>query len=122
MERSDVADFVMTMLHSSTVTHLMHLKTKSYSQHVALGDYYEGVVGLVDSFAEAYQGSYGVIEQYPAAHGFKSSPVQYIANLCEYVEEQRKKLPQDSQLQNIVDEIVALLDTTLYKLRRFTEA
>ena len=96
MERSDVADFVMTMLHSGTVTHLMHLKTKSYSQHVALGGYYEDIIGLVDTFAEAYQGAYGVIEQYPAAHGFKSSPVQYIANLCEYVEDQRKKLPSRS--------------------------
>ena len=122
MDKAPVADFVMTLLHSGTVTHLMHLKTKSYSQHVALGAYYDEIIELVDSFAEAYQGAYGVIENYPAAHGVNEAPLEYLDNLCEYVESQRKKLPDDTQLQNIVDEIVQLLDTTIYKLRRFTEA
>lgn len=121
--KDDVADFVMTLLHSATVTHLMHLKTKSYSQHVALGAYYEGIVPLVDGFAEAFQGTYSVIENYPDAHTVgDEKPVDYLDDLCVYVDAKRKKLPQDTMLQNIIDEIVQLLDSTLYKLKRFTEA
>ena len=40
MERA-AATFIVTMLHSGTVAHLMHLQTKSYAAHVALGDYYD---------------------------------------------------------------------------------
>ena len=116
------ADFVVTLLHSATVTHLMHLQTKSYSKHVALGAYYEGIVDLVDSWTEAFQGNHGVIESYPDTHGIETQPLAYMDDLCEYVEKQRKKLPQDTPLQNIVDEIAQLIDTTQYKLKRFTEA
>lgn len=123
MAKEDVADFAMTLLHSATVTHLMHLKTKSYSQHVALGDYYEAIVPLVDAYVEAYQGSYSVIDDYPDAHTFGDEPpLDYLDDLCVYVDAKRTKLPQDSMLQNIVDEIVQLLDSTIYKIKRFTEA
>ena len=123
MAKEDVADFAMTLLHSATVTHLMHLKTKSYSQLVALGEYYEGIVPLVDAYVEAYQGAYSVIEEYPDAHTFGDEPpLDYLDDLCVYVDAKREKLPQDSMLQNIVDEIVQLLDGTIYKIKRFTEA
>ena len=122
MSQKAAAEFTVNLLHSATVTHLMHLQTKSYSQHVALGDYYDGIVELVDSLVEAYQGSHGVIEEYPDPHGIYKDPLPYLDNLCNYVEEKRKSLPDDTMLQNIVDEIVQLLDTTIYKLKRFTEA
>jgi hypothetical protein len=37
--------------------------------------------------------------------------------LSEYVEQARQALPQDSEIQNIVDEIAQLIDSTLYLLR-----
>jgi len=39
----------------------------------------------------------------------------------EYVESQRKIIPQDSEIQNAVDTIMELLNTTIYKLRQFEE-
>jgi hypothetical protein len=35
----------------------------------------------------------------------------------DYVATKRKKLPQDSELQNIVDEIADLINSTVYKLK-----
>ena len=39
--------------------------------------------------------------------------------LKDYVDEERHKegIPQDSEIQNLLDEISALIDSTLYKLR-----
>lgn len=123
MAKEDAADFAMTLLHSATITHLMHLKTKSYSQHVALGEYYKAIVDLVDSWVEAYQGNHEIIEEYPNAKATElGSPLEYLDDLCVYVHVKRNKLPQDTMLQNIVDEIVQLLDSTVYKLKRFTQA
>ena len=41
---------------------------------------------------------------------------KYFEALCMYVEKNRQLLPQDSYIQNQVDEIVALIESTKYKL------
>jgi hypothetical protein len=39
-----------------------------------------------------------------------------MTSIKEYVYKNRDALPDDSQLQNIVDEIAALIDSTIYLL------
>jgi len=55
------ADFVGLLFLARDVTHSVHLNTRSYAKHKALGKFYESVVGLADDFAEAYQGRHGLI-------------------------------------------------------------
>jgi len=43
-----IGTFVSTLLHSATLTHLMHFKSKSYSEHHALRKYYDAIPDLVD--------------------------------------------------------------------------
>jgi hypothetical protein len=38
---------------------LLDFETNSYAKHKALHAYYEGIVPLLDSYAEAYMGKYG---------------------------------------------------------------
>jgi hypothetical protein len=109
--------FVLTLLHSITNAHILHFQTKSYSEHVALGMYYEELEDLVDSFVEAYQGCYGIIDDYEKYYLLPTPPLKYLTSLSKYVEDERKKLPQDSELQNIIDEIAQLIDSTIYKLK-----
>lgn len=113
------AIFVSTLLHSSTNTHFMHLQTDSYARHVALNEYYDGIVELTDKWAEAYQGCYEVIKSYPKDFHLATDPVKYIKSIKGFVDDIRTELPQESQLQNIVDEIADLIDSTLYKLKTF---
>jgi hypothetical protein len=40
-----------------------------------------------------------------------------LTSLKNFVDDARKDLPQETQIQNIVDEIAQLIDSTLYKLR-----
>lgn len=105
------------MFHSGTNAHFMHLQTKSYSEHVALGTYYDAIIDLVDKWAEAYQGRYEVIANYPSDYHIAKKPVEYIEQLKDFVDKIRKVLPEDTQLQNIIDEIAELLDSTCYKLK-----
>ena len=112
------ANFVATLLHSGTNAHFLHLQSKSYAQHVALGEYYDKIIYLVDAWAEAYQGCYQIITPYPNEfHPSPSDPVSYLETISEYVEKIRKALPEESQLQQLVDNIAELIDTTLYKLK-----
>lgn len=112
------AALVMALLHSATVTHLMHFQTRSYAKHVALGEYYDGIVEVVDRYVEAYQGRYGLLTQYPdpmPAAG-NAEPLTYLQTVRSFLDEARKGTAPDSELQNILDEAAELLDTTIYKL------
>lgn len=114
---NDAAEFIAALLHSSTVTHFMHLSTDSYSAHKALGNYYSLIVDLTDDFAEAFQGRYQKIKKYPEEFHQATDPVKYLKSLSEFVDESRKDLPQDSEIQNIIDDIASLIDKTLYRLK-----
>lgn len=111
------SEFIAAMLHSGTVAHFMHLSTDSFSVHQALNTYYTEIIDLVDQYAEAYMGRYGQIKKWPQEFHNAKEPVKYLESLKDFVEDARKDLPQDSELQNLVDEIADLINSTLYKLR-----
>jgi hypothetical protein len=109
--------FLATMLHSATNTHFFHWTTDSYAKHIALAEYYDGIVELTDSFAEAYMGKYGKFTSFPSVYHQPKDPIRYLESLQSFVKEARQDLPQDSELQNIIDEIADLINTTTYKLK-----
>jgi hypothetical protein len=113
----ECALFTLTLLHSATNAHLMHFKTRSFSEHMALGTYYDEIVDLVDSLVESYQGLYGIVEDYPNVYHSPKDPLKYFESLQRFVADARQDLPQDSELQNIIDEIADLINTTTYKLK-----
>lgn len=114
-----VAQFVSTLFASRTQAHIFHLQTTSFAQHSALNAYYDGIIGLTDGFIETYQGRYGILRGYSSPSSFREddSTIKYFEGLNKYVELTREKLPQDSYLQNQIDEIVALIESTVYKLK-----
>ena len=114
-----VMDFVMCLLHSVTNAHILHLSTQSYAAHKALENFYENIGGLVDDFVESFQGKYGLLTNYTTDYMQVSDPIAYMNYLKAEVEKLRRepKFPQDSELQNEVDNIANLINSTLYKLR-----
>ena len=117
MTTNKCAEFVLSLFHAVTNTHLLHLGTRSFSVHSALGEYYNALNELVDTFAEAYQGKYGLIEGYTDQYSLPPAPLEYLIGISDYIKTTRADLPQDSELQNLVDEIASLTDGTIYKLR-----
>ena len=116
-----VMDYVICLLNSVTTAHILHLSSRSYSQHKALEAFYTEIGDHVDDFVEAFQGKYGLLTKYPATADLfaEQDPVTYLTYLSDEVAMLRKAngFPQDSELQNITDEIVQLIDSTLYKLK-----
>jgi len=114
-----VAQFVAVLFHAGTITHFMHLQTKSYAQHKALGKFYEGIVDRADKYAEAYQGCYDVILKYPTDFHMATEPLAYLRKLKAYVEAAGKTLPDEPNLQNTYADILDLVDSTLYMIKTF---
>ena len=120
-EQSDnaaAAEFFITLMHAATSGHILHFQTRSYAQHKALDEFYSELPGLVDGIVEAYQGKYGIVSNYP--NGFAvptGEPIDFVSALSDYVMGNRAKVGSDSELQNLIDGVQELIDSTLYKLR-----
>jgi len=112
--------FIGNLFLARDVTHSVHLNTRSYAKHVALQEFYEGVIPLADKLAEAYQGRHGLIGPISLQSAKKTNNVvEFLQDQLKDIEEMRYEVVEksDSPLQNIIDEIVGLYLSTLYKLR-----
>ena len=118
IQTSPTGEFATCLLHSVTSTHMLHLATRSFGEHKALEAFYNAIGDLVDSFVESYQGKYATRIEYVAGFDLPAKPTEYFTALREEVAALRVAdgFPQDSELQNITDEIVSLINSTLYQL------
>lgn len=117
-----MAALVSLLLSSRNQAHVFHLQTSSYSEHKALNEYYDGVISFVDGLVESYQGKYGILTGYTSSSMMKENAsnktmVDYFTQLGETIEAARKEIPQDDYLLNQIDEITALVYSTVYKLK-----
>ena len=107
---------VSALMHSRTQAHVFHLRTKSFAAHKALQTYYESVIPLLDTYAESYQGRYGLISGYTIGPQINQNPMgakAYFTRLLKVIESTKIR---DSYLANIRDELYALVYQTLYML------
>jgi DNA-binding ferritin-like protein len=114
------AEFVGMLFLARDVTHSVHLNTRSYAKHKALQKFYEEIVDLADSFAEAYQGRYGLIGGISLqSHKNSANVIDFLENQLKEIEDIRYDVVEkkDTALQQLIDNIVELYLTTLYKLK-----
>lgn len=114
------ADFVGTLFLARDVAHSVHLNTRSFSKHSALNSFYDEVIELADKFAEAYQGRHGLIGPISLMSAKKTSNIiEFLEDSLGDIEKMRYEVVEktDTALQNIIDEIVGLYLSVLYKLK-----
>jgi DNA-binding ferritin-like protein len=113
-------DFVGILFLARDVTHSVHLNTRSYSKHKALQKFYENIIDLADTFAEAYQGRHGLMGPISLQSAKKTTNVlEFLESQLEEIETDRYKVcdKEDTAIQNLIDEVVALYLSTIYRLR-----
>jgi len=105
--------FIGMLMQSRDMMHLTHWKTTNYAEHKALGAYYEGLIDLVDEFAESYFGYVKRVSvEIPASKA--TDAMSHLKAMCETIETERPNYSSD--LQNILDEISGLAHKTMYLL------
>jgi hypothetical protein len=95
--------------------HLTHLQTTSYAEHKALNKYYEGILDLTDNLIETYFGIAGKKSSIKIPQSEFINAQAHLKQLYSYIESNRG-IFEESQLQNIIDEICALINKTQYLL------
>ena len=105
------------LFQSRDTIHIAHLQTVSYAEHKALNEYYDSLLNLTDGLLETYFGTIGkrINIKIPASEYV--NPQQHLKQLMDYVKKHRGVFGiENTHLQNIVDEILALIAKTLYLL------
>ena len=118
-----VNTFISQLFTAYVQTHTFHLQVKgkdSFAIHMALNELYEAIPGFIDEIVESYQGKYGIITDYKVNNisNFtdKLQIITYLKNLRLFIDNNREKLFQDSDILSIIDEIKSTINQTLYKL------
>lgn len=117
-----VEEFFGTLQESVVMTWRKHLKTKKYSSHMALDEYYKEAPELIDALIEGWQGTHDKIEEYTNLLKGKDfdTAVDYLTELRKITKEGRE-LMDSSELESDVDSILSLIDGVIYKLKELKE-
>ena len=118
-----IGQFIAVLFLARDLAHRAHLRVSgrgSYAQHVALGDFYPAVIDLADQLAETYQGCELELIDIPLLDNeFPAKNIkQSLQDQVKWLKANRYKAVkrEETHMQNIIDEIVALYDQTIYKL------
>ena len=118
-----VANIFGTLQECVTITWRLHLKTRKHHIHVTLNEFYDKAIDIVDDIIEQYQGIYGVVEDTftncVVCDGKSES--EYLTELKTFIENNRCVLGDHSEINSTIDEFLALIDSTIYKITSFCE-
>ena len=119
----EAAAFLANLLHTLTGVKLLHWMVKgpwSQARHEALGKYYDGAAGIIDTLAEEYFGTEAIIEVYPSQQYTPpngNDPITFFVGVYAYIEANRGALGSASHIQNRIDELMGITAQTAYRLR-----
>ena len=100
-----------------------HLRTAKYGKHVALNDFYEELPDLVDALIEGYMGATGKkIKGYDNIIQSKNmNTLTYLQELKKICKQGYDLLDDNEELEGLLDDIVNLINSTLYKVKELSE-
>jgi Family of unknown function (DUF5856) len=119
MAQDSCPTFVAEAFALRTAIHFAHLSSKSYSEHVALGDFYDALLTLTDKYAEVFMGLEGQVPaaKWPAVMPPTGTPISMLEEFLEDIAEEEDEDSDRQSLLNILAEMEELTAQTLYKLR-----
>lgn len=122
--KDDTTKFLSKLFESREVAHIFHLQTKgekAYAKHIALQEYYEGVIGEIDTLVEIYQAENGIVDGYDVIDTnvtMDKEPIAYFEELLKYIKKERYCFDkEDTHFFSIIDNILVLLCKLIFKLK-----
>lgn len=112
--------YVALLFLARDLAHRVHLKTRSFSEHMATEAFYNDIIPLADEFAQKFEGCYGVLIDVPLmANEYKGNLLDILEKHTQWIEDNREKIcPRaNTALHNIIDEAVGVYDQAKYHLR-----
>lgn len=116
-------EFVFDLLFFTGQIHAWHLHTGSYAAHLALGDLYAAIPGLVDAIAEAIIGQNRKLSTPAKPYTFIADSMNDVGGMAEAINNFNKKAEllfkstgDIAGVNNSLADLISLFDSTIYKL------
>ena len=118
----EAKDFFGTLQDAITVEWRKHLQTKNHDVHVILDEFYKEMPEKVDALIEAWQADNDNIEGYSnQIEVGDMTALEYLQALKKFTKQGRAELLQgETELESLCDDVLALIDSTIYKLKKLT--
>ncbi len=118
-----ISEFASMLVMGVAAAHVQHWNTLgpgSFAAHEAMGTFYTELPELTDSVIEACLQDESKIFLEKQALFVGENPLALVQYIQKMVKEMRVKpgIPQDSEVQNLIDEIADLCRSTIFKLKR----
>ena len=108
--------FVNTCFGAITATHHRHLIESSYAIHMALGEFYTSLQGLLDTATEAYLADPQKTLEFAHVDFSNGGAIDGVKNATIAF----RNVVNDDAVINILDDICSLCATTQYKMKRLS--
>ena len=116
-----IEQLVIKVFSTRNAVHLAHWRTKNYAQHVALGDFYDGLIDKIDVIVEMYQGAFGIIDAPDIKPVSPANIIEHIGEEANWIEENRSDIAGGvNAIENVIDDLAGLYLSTFYKLKNLS--
>jgi hypothetical protein len=113
-----IEDLISRVFHSRNLAHWNHWRTKSYSQHKALGHFYDDAIEALDDIVEAYQGAFDLVGTIPAPDKSDNDILKHLEVDAAWIEENHEGICKGNRaIANLIDALSGVYLSTIYKLR-----
>lgn len=113
-----------TLQMSTVASWRKHLRTAKYAKHEALDEFYKEMPEKVDDLIEAWMGAYG--KKVGSFQNILSSSnmntLKYLGELKRVCKEGYNLMNDNEELKSLLDDIVNLINSTLYKVKELAES
>ena len=100
-----------------------HLRTAKYAKHMALDEFYKEMPDKVDALIEAWMGANGKktgnFENLLSSANYNT--LNYLHELKKVCKQGYDLLDENEELESLLDDIVNLINSTLYKVKELAE-
>jgi hypothetical protein len=113
-----IEQLISRVFYARNVAHFEHWRTESYSEHKALGKFYDNIIDAIDKLVEAYQGAFSLIGNIPAPKVTEPDVLKLLEADAAWIEEHHEDICKGNRaVANLVDGVTEVYLTTIYKLR-----
>lgn len=101
-----------------------HLRTAKYAKHEALDEFYKEMPEKVDALIEAWMGAHGkkVGSFQNTLSSSNLNTLKYLGELKRVCKEGYALMGDNDELKSLLDDIVNLINSTLYKVKELAES
>lgn len=107
--------------YARNLAHFEHWRAKgegSFAKHMALGDFYDGVIDALDALVEAYQGAFDLVGSIPAPDVSGDDVLEVLEGDAAWIEDHHEDVCNGNRaIANLLDTVTGVYLSAIYKLR-----